>query len=232
LFLGAGLVLDVVALGLLGGATVGGAVAIGLVFLAFWSLWLPHGFQRVMVLLLVVVAGGGAIALAMMQVMSSAQLKLLFARAQSAASLLERFKVWKNVVEYLLTYPHAMLIGLGPDMSIRRGDHPLVRQLFYGAGAQQNAVDSGYLYLLLNYGIFVTLLVVGMALHALNRSAKMIRSFRDPAAIALWVSIAVWLIMAITQQGGVSKPLFITAQFAALATALHAVSAPGSQFQS
>ena len=179
-----------------------------------------------------ILVGAGAVALAMMQVMSSAQMSLLFARAQSAASLLERFRVWKNVVEYLLTYPHAMLIGLGPDMSIRRGDDPLVRQLFNGAGVQQNAVDSGYLYLLLNYGIFVTLLVVGMALRTLTRLTKMIPSLRDPTAIALWVSIAVWIVMAITQQGGVSKPLFITAQFAALATALYAKSAPQSRFLS
>jgi uncharacterized membrane protein len=171
---------------------------------------------------LVILAGVGAIAFALSHVMSQAQLKLLLNRTHSAGSLFERFKVWKNVVEYLLTYPHAMLIGLGPDISIRRGDIPFLRQLFNGAGAQQNAVDSGYLYLLLNYGIFVTLLVVGMAFSTLTRLTRMITKSSDPTAIVLWVSIAGWIVMAVTQQGGVSKPLFMTAQFAGLATALYA----------
>ena len=226
----AGLILDLVAAGLLGGATVAGSVAIGLIFLAFWALWLPKGIRRVVALGIAFLAAAGAIALALTQVMSPAQLKLLLGRTQSAESLFERFKVWKNVVAYLLTYPHAVLIGLGPDISIRRGDYPLLRQLFNGAGVQQNSVDSGYLYLLLNYGIFVTLLVVGMAFHALTRLTKMITSSPDPTAIVLWVSITAWMVMAITQQGGVSKPLFITAQFAALATALYAKSARGSRF--
>jgi hypothetical protein len=164
--------------------------------------------------------------------MSPAQLKLLLARSQSAGSLFERFKVWKNVMEYLLTNPHTMLIGLGPDISIRRGDDPLVRQLFNGAGVQQNAVDSSYLYLLLNYGIFVTILVVGIALRTLTRLTKLITHFREPTAIVIWLSVAVWMVMAITQQGGVSKPLFITAQFAALASVLYARSAGQSRLPS
>jgi len=228
--LGAALILEIVALGLMGGATVAGSVAIGLVLLAFWTFWLPHGRRRVVALGIVILAGAGTIAFALAQVMSATQLKLLLNRAHSTDSLFERFKVWNNVVQYLLTYPHAMLIGLGPDISTRRGDLPFLRQLFNGAGAQQNAVDSGYLYLLLNYGIFVTLLVVGMAILSLTRLTRMITNSSDATAIALWVSIAVWMVMAFTQQGGVSKPLFMTAQFAALATALYAKSAPRSPF--
>lgn len=224
LALAAGLLLDVVAVGLMGGATVGGAVAIGLLLLAFWTLWLPRGFQRVAILGFVLLAGAGVVTVVLTEVMSSSQLKLLLGRTQSVDSLVERFKVWKNVVEFLLTNPHAMLIGLGPDISIRRGDYPLLRQLFYGAGVQQNAVDSGYLYLLLNYGIFVTLLLVGVALRTLTRLTKLIVNSPDPTAIAIWLSISVWLVLAVTQQGGVSKPLFITAQFVALGSFLYSTS--------
>jgi hypothetical protein len=226
--LGAALVLDIVALGLMGGATVAGSVGIGLVLLAFWTLWLPNGFRRAVVFAMVILAGASGVAFVLTRVMSATQLKLLLNRAQSADSLFVRFKVWNNVLVYLLTYPHAMLVGLGPDISIRRGDYLFLRQLFNGAGAQQNAVDSGYLYLLLNYGIFVTLLVVGMALRTLTQLTRMITRSADTTAIALWVSIAVWMVMAVTQQGGVSKPLFMTAQFAALATALYANAAARS----
>jgi hypothetical protein len=230
--LGAGLIIEIVALGLMGGATAAGSVGIGLILLAFWTLWLPKGPQRVMAFGIVLLAGVGVIALALGQVMSPAQLKLLLSRTHTAGSLFERFKIWKNIAAYLLTDPHTMLIGLGPDISIRRGDHPLLRKLFYTAGIQQNAVDSGYLYLLLNYGIFVTLLVVGMALRSLTRLTKLITRSPDPTEIALWLSIAAWMIMAFTQQGAVSKPLFITVQFSALGVALYAKSARRTTFRS
>jgi O-antigen ligase len=219
--LGIGLLIEVITLGFMGGATTAAGVAAGLVMMAFWTLWLPRGPLRVFILVAALAFVGLVIAAVLSQVMSPAQLKLLVGRTHQADSLFERFKVWRNVGDFLLTSPHAILLGLGPDITVRRGDLPLIRELFNGRGVQQNAVDSGYLYLLLNYGIFVTTLVVGMAVATLLRLTRAIMKTPDATRIAVWLSIFVWLIMALTQQGGLSKPMFITAQFVALGSLLY-----------
>ena len=99
--LGGGLILNVVAMGLLGGATVAGSVAIGLIFLAFWTLWLPRGLGRVIGLGFALLVVAGTLAVVLTHVMSAAQLKLLIGRTQSAASLFERLLALRNDVGLL-----------------------------------------------------------------------------------------------------------------------------------
>jgi hypothetical protein len=121
------------------------------------------------------------------------------------------------VVDYLATTPRAFLFGLGPDISIRGHDLPLLQRLFLGAGVQQEAVDNGYLYLALNFGVPALAAGLGIAGGTLWRLTRRLLDWPDVTALGLWLTIIVWLAMSVTQQCGSGKPVLYFAQAVALA---------------
>jgi O-antigen ligase len=171
--------------------------------------------------LVVALAGVGTVALAALSLPAS-QVALLAGRIGQSESLHLRLAVWQNVGRYLLDSPKTLLLGLGPDYTTRVVSDPLVQRLLSGASVQQQAVDSGYLYAIVNFGLPAVLLVatgVGIVLWRLAGRLRRSRPEAVPALILIG-AIAVWLVMALTQQHGVSKPVLAFVQAVALAEIL------------
>jgi hypothetical protein len=191
-------------------------VTAGIAGILIWSLRFPRVGRRTLglvagavVLALLVSAGAG-------QLVEGVQLLLLRERLSDTTSLQLRFGVWRNVVEYLGATPKVFLVGLGPDISIRSVELPVLRELFLGSGVQQEAVDNSYLYVALNLG--VPALVVGLMLvvGVLWRLTKLVLRRPNALAVAIWVTVVAWLVMSVTQQSGISKPVLFLAQALAL----------------
>jgi len=161
------------------------------------------------------VATGAAI---ISQVMPPGQLLLLLARTGQSESLQLRFGVWDNIWTHLMEMPFAVIFGLGPDYTTRMVADPQVQQLFFAMGTQQQAVDSGYLYGVLNYGLPVAAVLVLTIVTIMIGLTLVSATRRSNAAIAFVIlgGMVVWLIMAITQQHGVSKPVFALVQLVAI----------------
>jgi hypothetical protein len=216
LVIGSTIAINVLALALMGNVTAAVGVAVGLACaLSVLLLW-PRGAYRAIGALIIGLVLGGVVMFSASLVMTSAQLQLLLGRASDNASFLERLNVWRNVVNYVLDAPHVALIGLGPDASIRLHDHPLLQSITRAGGLQQEAVDSGYMYLLLNYGFVVLglVLVVACTLVADLLPAALTR--RDFLAATVLCLLATWAVMSITQMHGVSKPAFMLMQLIAI----------------
>lgn len=194
-------------------AAVGAACAIG--SLVLFLAWMPEARRRFVVGTTGILFAAVLLVIVVRQILPPAQIRLLIGRGSDTASLDARLFVWRNVFEYLLDSPRALYLGLGPDISIRLTDSSLLRSLFLGGGLQQAAVDNGYLYLSLNYGIFalIAVLLVGASTMYLFFVAA-IRG--NKVAVSLWTVMIAWAIMSITQQHGVAKPVFMIVQIVAL----------------
>jgi O-antigen ligase len=209
--------INVLALALMGNSTAAVGVTVGLACAAMvLSLW-PRGLRRIVLAALIGAVLASLVFWATSRVMSPAQLQLLLGRASDNTSFLERLTVWHNVLAYIVNAPHAALVGLGPDTSIRLHDHPLLQDLFRGGGVQQEAVDSGYLYVLLNYGGFAFGLVCLIALAVVADLVPAALVHRDLLGALLLCLVVTWAVMSITQMHGVSKPAFMLMQLLALA---------------
>lgn len=199
----------------MGNATAALGALLGISTLALFLPWMRLARGRFALGVLGISLAGTVLALIVRQVVPAAQLALLLARRSDTVSLEARLFVWRNVFGYLADTPHALFLGLGPDISIRLASDPLLRNLFRGGGLQQAAVDNGYLYLALDYGIIVliaVLLVGGRSLYSSFSAATRGTTF----GVFLWTIIVVWGIMNLTQQHGVAKPVFMIVQIVAL----------------
>lgn len=207
---------NVVAVVLMGNVTAAVGVAAGLgCGMTVLVLW-PRGTRRVILAMLIGVALGSLVVVAVSRLMPDAQLQLLLGRTSDSTSFSERLSLWPNVLRYVLNTPHVAFLGLGPDVSIRLHDHPLLQSITRGGGVQQEAVDSGYLYVLLNYGLLVFGLVLLIAFTLLTDLIPAAAGRRNFLAATLLCLVITWAVMSITQMHGVSKPAFMLMQLLAL----------------
>lgn len=199
----------------MGNATAAIGAVCGILSLVLFLPWIREARTRFISGMGGLVTAGVVLVILLRQVLPSSQIALLVGRGSDTTSLEARLFVWRNVFQYLLDSPHALYLGLGPDISIRLVDTPLLQSLFFGGGLQQAAVDSGYLYLVLNYGIFAliaALLIGGRSMYLLFESGAR----GNVVSVLLWTVMVVWAIMSITQQHGISKPVFMIVQILAL----------------
>jgi len=219
--LGVFLATDLLAMGLLGNKTAMFATAVGAILMVAWTSRSRFGALRVTAAA-GVVTGMLLVGFALIrEVMTPAQLLLFFNRLGEGASFWERTVVWRRVAEHMIESPHALYLGLGPEMSIRRVDHPLFNRLFYaGASGQGGAVDSGYVYVVINYGILNLLLIMSIVLAAWRMLTNKLLNEIDWIALSMWLCITIWMIMMISQQSGVSKPVLMIIQVLAVCHAL------------
>jgi hypothetical protein len=211
------LLVDSVALLIMGNKTAMGAAALGALLVVGGMRFQRTRARRQAVLVMVMIAVTAGVIRAVQGVMADAQLQLLVARLSDQSSFMERLAVWRNVGEFLLRSPHALWVGLGPDVSVRGSHNPIFNELFMGNGFVQGAVDSGYLYVALNFGIVVLGVVAVVTLATLVRLAPTARRGDSAVARSAWLVLAVWTIMAATQQHGIAKPVALFVQCLALA---------------
>jgi hypothetical protein len=135
------------------------------------------------------------------------QLMLFLERVNENGSYNARIPIWNNVLQYIYINPKVLLIGIGPDMSIRLSDAHFFDKLFSNQGIREYAVDSNYLTFLLNYGLILTLFFVSRIIAVLGISFK--KNYTQFTKNYLVYPILVWLIMGFTQLHGISKPGFL-----------------------
>ncbi len=147
----------------MGNKSVLAGVAFGTLVLIVCSLRFPGRWRRTVGLALGGTLVVALVAVAIGRLIEGAQLALLQERLGDPTSLEQRFGVWENVVAYLI----ATAESVPSSDSARTSQSVQLRSLSFagsssGLGVQQEAVDSGYLYTALNYG--VPALVVAMSL--------------------------------------------------------------------
>jgi len=195
----------------MGNATATIGAACGILSLVLFLPWIREARTRFISGVIGVVFAGFVLVMLLRQALPPAQIALLIGRGSDTASLEARLFVWRNVFQYLLDSPHALYLGLGPDISIRLADSPLLRTLFLGGGLQQAAVDSGYLYLVLNYGLFA--LIAALLIGGRSMYLCFVGGVRgNVVSLLLWTVMVVWAIMSLTQQHGIAKPVFMIVQ--------------------
>jgi O-antigen ligase/polysaccharide polymerase Wzy-like membrane protein len=215
----ASLVINLISVIALGNATAFIALLIGAVSLVLFLPHFPSARRRFLVTSLAGIGVVIALVFAVRSIVSPAQLALILARRSDSSSLQARFFVWHNVVNYLMNSPHALYLGLGPDLSVRLQGDAVLQSIFFGGGLQQAAVDSGYLYVALDYGLIVLslLLVIGIRSLFLTLASGMKGSL---LGVYLSAAIIVWGLMSLTQQHGVAKPVFMIMQVIAFTNLL------------
>jgi O-antigen ligase len=216
-FLAGTLLLNALCLFVMNNKTAMGAAGLGLLLIAVGTLGMQGGPRRLLATSLIIAVICAVAAAYLPQLFLGDQLLLLTLRLSDHEGFAQRLPVWGNIIAYTFESPRTLLLGLGPELSVRRADHPLLHRLFTGNGIPQGAADSGYIYLLLNYGIVTLIIACGIALHAMHRLARSALLRPTPQRLAFLVGMIVWVFMAATQQHGVSKPVFLLMQMVALA---------------
>lgn len=211
----ASIVVNLVASALLGNLTLIAGALLGSMLVLTLSMAFKGRGRKVAISLAVVLVSIAVGHFLLSRIMDAAQLDLLYQRFESSESLSERMLVWGNVATFTASDPKVLCVGLGPDISIRMAGHPVVKGIMVG-NDQQGAVDSGYLYVILNYGLFAFLLIGRVLIRQLAKLRSLMRGYGSILAGTLGISIVVWLFMCITQQHGVSKPVFCLAQVLAI----------------
>ncbi|MFL5482615.1 MAG: hypothetical protein ACJ8AK_10545 [Gemmatimonadaceae bacterium] len=219
------LIVNLAALVAMANATAAAGAALGIGLLVVFLPFMRSARRRYLVGAAGTLAAVFALIAIVVAVLPPAQTALLLGRTSDTGSLEARMYVWRNVFAYLLDSPHTLYLGLGPDVSIRLANSTLMRSLFLGGGLQQGAVDSGYLYLVLDYGLLAFAAVMLIGLRSLSASFAAAKRGYE-AGVLLWVALAVWAIMSLTQQHGVAKPVFMIIQIAALSDILRRLSHP------
>ena len=212
------LVTSAVAVAVLGTLTLAGALLVGFGLALYWLRYAPRGGLRTATLLVAGVALVVLLGILLRQLMPPAQFLALLGRIGQTSSFHARVVVWRNVVHFLLAHPGAAFVGVGPDATVRMGGNPVLFMLFQGpTGSREGAIDSGYLYVVLNYGVPLLLVLAWIAFRTLTVLGRSMRHQFDASAMAIWLCVAIWVPMAVTQESAVSKPIFMIVQLAALA---------------
>lgn len=136
-------------------------------------------------------------------------------------SLITRFVVWGNAWNEVTGSAKVFLLGLGPDVSVRRAGDVLLQRIFYSGQAMEGSVDSLYVYILLDYGVLVFALIMALVVGVFVRMTKRLFDRKDLDIIApVWIALFCFGISAITQTLSVSKFGWAIVQLVAMAAVL------------
>lgn len=214
------LVINLTAIALMAATTVFVAIGAMLTCLVLWLLRDRTSRKAALFLAVIGVIAALLIVAAVQRLLTPDQIRLALEHFSSGESFRLRFGVWWNVIELLLNDAKVLLVGVGPDASVRSGRMPFFFRLFVGSGEQQWAVDNGYLYLLLNYGIFVFLLIVSIIVRTQIALTRRLWRATDPVVLVLWLWLCSLWVMSITQALSVSKPTLLFVQVVAMTVAI------------
>jgi O-antigen ligase len=216
------LVVNLIAVALTGTVTAFGGIGILAICLILWLLRSRRERSGALFLLIAATLAGVGITAALYQLLPVEQIQLLVARPSSGESLRERIIVWRNVINVITNHARVLLIGVGPDLSVRAA-LPILQSSFNGGGREPWAVDNDYLYLLLNYGLFVFVLIASIIVRAQVALTRLLWRKTDPVVLDLWLWLACLWVMSVTQQFAVSKPTAIMVQVIAMTIVLKRV---------
>lgn len=145
------------------------------------------------------------------KIISPRQVFLFLERIQGADSWFERLKTWRGVSAAVLSSPHALLIGLGPDASTRG-----TWKVFGPILGAEHGVDSQFFFILLNYGIIILIIYLRCFARAIWQMLASIRGRHKVVASLVLTALVAWLVLGIGQQPGASKAVGLGAQLLAI----------------
>jgi hypothetical protein len=145
------------------------------------------------------------------KIVNPRQVFLFLERFQGADSWFERLKTWRGVTAAVISSPHAILIGLGPDASTRGS-----QEVFAPILGLEHGVDSQFFFILLNYGIIILIIYLRCFARAIWQMLASIRGRHRLIASLVLTSLVAWLVLGIGQQPGASKAVGLGAQLLAI----------------
>jgi hypothetical protein len=145
------------------------------------------------------------------KIVNPRQAFLFLERIQGADSFFERLKTWTRVSAAVISSPHAILIGLGPDASTRGS-----QEVFGPILGEEHGVDSQFFFILLNYGIIILIIYLRCFARAIWQMLASIRGRHRLVASLVLTSLVAWLVLGIGQQPGASKAVGLGAQLLAI----------------
>ncbi|MDX2180561.1 MAG: O-antigen ligase family protein [Bryobacteraceae bacterium] len=219
----ASLLINLVAIVLMGNRTVLVSILVPVVGFSFFQGLRTGRISRLQALpiaaLCIALLAGTIIA----AVMPENQLNVYLDRTTDPESLRLRAAVWSNVIPFVFSEPSLILFGMGPDASIRLSRTDKVMALYATGRTLEGALDNSYLYLLFDYGVPVTivLLVLGARAIRLTWRSGMGSIERMDLEAFLFGILAVVAVMGLTQQYAASKAGFYFIQAIAMAECTH-----------
>jgi len=174
-------------------------------------------------MLSVAVAGvvGVSVYVAGAVVVGETQLEALGYRLVGIGSIFPRFAVWGNAWSEVTGSAKVFLFGLGPDISVRRGEDAVLQRIFDSGVGMEGSVDSLYVYILLDYGVVVFALITALVVGVFAPMTKRVFHRKDVDAIVpVWIALVCFGIGAITQTLSVSKFGWAVVQLVAMAAVL------------
>jgi hypothetical protein len=135
----------------------------------------------------------------------------------TTGSFLIRLTVYKSAFNVLLDDPLRLLVGYGPDATLRMAND-IVDSAKRGSAGLEGAIDSAYMTYLFEYGIVFLLLLGSYLIYVLRRLLRDVRkhslnSFVSTALFAIYVFICV---AAMTQVISTSKVAWVVVGLFAL----------------
>ncbi len=209
------LIINLIALVLLGNKSEIGAIIIAVVFFIFWKYKSTITFKNIFwaAIILIIISFGSFELVAF--VMPFDQFQLFIDRFQNSDSFSERLYVWKNILTHLFNDPQMFLIGLGPDIAIRNANSPFFKNLFTAGGVQQGAADNGYLDMIISYGLLLTTVIVIYYFKILQFLFNMLKTDREIFTL-IFFPFLTWVILSFTQVHGIAKPVMMLIQYFAI----------------
>ena len=178
---------------------------------------------RIATLAFALVVTSLGVAYASFMIIGEDQWLIALERIGNMESLETRLQIFEGALKQLLSSPKMFLVGIGPDMTVRMGDsgYAAIDSLLINpaTGIVEGAIDSTYLTVLVEYGVpfgallFAFTIKTITMLHCASRQTDendlLLKSLM---AIVLW-----WMVVALGQTSGTSKPTWLIVQIIATA---------------
>jgi len=136
---------------------------------------------------------------------------------EAETSIGERLVMWNAIPEKTLEFPSAFVFGVGPDVTWRAGQLPVIRELMNVRGLpyQPPSFHNFYVDIVFQLGFPVFVLLAFIGISTLVRLAK-VRGGRPDLTHTFFFAIFAWVLLWNTHATGWSKPVLIMSELFAL----------------
>jgi hypothetical protein len=185
-----------------------------IVYFIYNLLHANYNFRKVVFLSIVF---GVSICFFLGSFLQSSQRSALIDRTLNLESVYLRLSIWESVLNRLPDNTFRLLIGFGPQSTVRQSESSAIRNLLTGSlGNTEGAFDSTIIGFLVEYGLIFSILVFFTISVKFLMMINKLLLFRDIATLSLLVMSAVLILCHITQQFGLSPPGLIALQIFSL----------------
>lgn len=143
----------------------------------------------------------------------STQRTALFDRAINLDSVFLRLSVWESVLTKLPDNTFRLLIGFGPQSTVRQSENPAIKDLLTGTiGNTEGAFDSTIIGFLVEYGLIFSMLIFFIISVKFLIMINSLLLLKDIATLSLVAMSAALICCHIAQQFGLSPPSLFALQ--------------------